>query len=133
VYTDKIEFQKGAIFFDKDLIRKYSDRRKSLNDRDVKDLLRVAINYLKEQVATTDKYSFDIPQVGILHCKYDEELSKMHIRARNNRFYDMFAEQVYKPIKGTPIKKKDSVKNQYSGKTREEIQEFQNTIADEDN
>ena len=124
-------FEKDVIYFDKDLIRKYAGKRTTVTDRDIRDLLRVVLKYLTQEVSTTIDYKFDIPFVGVMHNKLNKEAKEINLYRENTKFFNMYAEYAYSD-KDSLLNKKDFLDFKYLNKTREEIQEFQNEIADEE-
>lgn len=124
-------FQKDTIYFDKDLIRAYAKRRTNVSDRDVRDLLKVLIKYLKQETLTTYDYKFDIPLIGVMHNKLNKEIDEISMYRDNTKFYNMYAEHAY--FNGDSVLNKvDFIDRNYKKKTREEIQEIQNSLADEE-
>lgn len=61
------------LLFDSDLVKAYADKRIGLEERDVKDLLRCMIGYLRQRVESKDTYAIDLGYVGVLHKNFEPD------------------------------------------------------------
>lgn len=62
------------ILFDVDLIKEYAEKRKGLEEEDVKDLLRCLIGYLRHRMDSGETYAIYCKYLGVFHKTYDNSI-----------------------------------------------------------
>lgn len=114
------------IYYKQDIIDEYSAKRKSLEKKDVEDLLRCALLFLEKEVKKTDFTAFEVPNIGFLHKKLDpSKLEKM--TKRISKEDNFVAECAYIDTTFLPIvMRKDMWESYYPGFTKQELQQTQN-------
>ncbi len=115
------------IYYKQDIIDEYAEKRKSLEKKDVEDLLRCALLFLEKEAKKNDFTAFEIPNIGFLHKKLD--LTKLEKMTKRISKEDNFvAECAYIDTTFFPIvMRKDMVESYYPGVTKEELQQIQNS------
>ena len=73
------------ILFDEDLIREYAQKREGLEERDVKDLLKCLIGYLKQRVKKGDTYVIDLGYIGVLYEGISEDSYNYEAKGFKNK------------------------------------------------
>ena len=119
---------KNSILFDRDLIKSYASKRKNIEERDIRDLFRIILSYLKEEL-NDEEYKYKIPYVGTLHKKMKPEKNKLRYNGDNILFYQMYVDTLEN--KDDYITKEDILDKYFKGKTRQEIENIQNEIAED--
>lgn len=114
------------IYYNNDIIRAYSDRRKALSEEDVEDLLKCLVKFLQKDSKKTDGYAYKIPFIGVLHKKMGNDTLKQ------SQEDSMWMEYYYEPIKKRNFHPlfKETVSRLYPNMTNKEIQDYQNGRED---
>lgn len=114
------------IYYKEDVIDEYSAKRKSLEKKDVEDLLRCALLFLEKEAKKKDFTALEIPNVGFLHKKLELEKQKK-ITRRISKEDNFIAECAYIETTFLPIvMRKDMWESYYPGLTKQELQQIQN-------
>ena len=64
---------KYLVSFAEDVVKKYADSRIALDEKDVEDLLRCMIKYIKWKVKDPTIYAFNLSNLGTIYKKFDFE------------------------------------------------------------
>ena len=115
------------IYYKQDIIDAYSEKRKSLEKKDVEDLLRCALLFLEKEVKKTDFTAFEVPNIGFLHKKLDltkrDKITRRVVKEDNLLAECAYIETTFLPI----IMRKDMWETYYPSLTKQELQQKQNT------
>lgn len=68
----------NLFYLEEDIIKIYAQKRKALNEEDVKDLLKCLKGYLSQRLLSDDTYAVDLESVGILHKTFNKQDLKMN-------------------------------------------------------
>lgn len=74
--------------FEEDLIQYYANKRKALEEEDVRDLLKCLKKYLVHKVEQKDSYAINIPSVGILYKKANREDIKYDDKSKDDHLFN---------------------------------------------
>lgn len=113
------------IYYKEDIIDEYSIKRKSLDKKDVSDLLRCALLFLEKEAKKTEFSSIEIPNIGFLHKKiqYFKVKGSNRITFQDNLIAESaYLDTTYLPI----IMRKDMIETYYPGLNKQELQLIQN-------
>lgn len=116
------------IYYKQDVIDAYAEKRKSLDKKDVEDLLRCALLFLDREMKDKKKdfTSFEIPNIGFLHKKLNFDTIK-NVNSRITKEDNFIAECAYIDTTFLPITmRKDILENNYPNLSKQEIQQIQN-------
>lgn len=81
-----------------DWFKEYADNRKALDERDVRELGRCLLGYIKSRLRSGVMYALDIPHIGVLHKKFNiDNLSYFNDSKETNLIDAMFLNKLLKP------------------------------------
>lgn len=123
-------------FYNKDdLVKEYASRRKYISEEEVEDLVKCLALYLKRETKNQEKYAFRFPFLGVMYRKLNDEIREgLTSRTKNVRFNkiitDIFYNNTIDNLHKNPLIEEDMLNRRYRGKTKEELQDFQNNSED---
>ncbi len=107
-YTD-------LIYYKDDVVNEYTDKRKSLEKKDVEDLLRCALLFLEKEAKKKGYKAFEIPNIGVLHKKLDldsvEKVTKRITIEDNFIAQSAYIDTSYLPI----VMRRDMIEQNFPG------------------
>lgn len=121
--------------FKDDIIRKYADKRKALEYKDVEDLLNCLVKFMQAK-QNDDVYAFRIPSIGVMYRPiYLEDDKQSDKRFHTERVMMMlkdvfFNENFPKERTPSPLMQESKLEKLYGEITNEELQDFQNNLED---
>lgn len=103
----------SVINYDVDVIKKYASKRKGISEKEVEELFKSMVSFLKSKLENERLYAINIPEIGTLHRKIEDIDSVMKREAVRSleayREEDMLINIIYN--RNSPIIKKPIYKH----------------------
>lgn len=109
------------IYFLEDVVKEYVGKRKNLKEKEMKDLYRCIIQYIRE---LKGEYAIKIPRMGTLYRQIYTEFDNQHTSLLDEMFLDRLTNS------GTKLDRKSFLQRQFKGMSLEEIQRYQNETVE---
>ena len=90
--------EREPIAYAEDWIKEYADSRKALTEKDVKELVRCMLGYIKMRLRSNEIYALELPYLGILYRKFDiNQVPYYNISDEEKLMDRMFLNKILKP------------------------------------